>query len=288
VSNFALYLTPLSAARLTAHHNRGVGYAGELVGTRVARLLQQYWGGPSKVDAGHRALAADYSYNTRFMLDVLQEIQETERGLVYTTAAGMVRFEDSVARYVFSPNPLWVFGENPPGASPAEYPYSDIAEVLDPTYTFTQANLTRPGNQSFGPLPNPLPTNPPYGQRVLTQEVQVTTDFDLTQAGVFYLKRYGTPVVRVETLVLNAAANPALWPVVLSLEISQQITVKRRTTAGLTTTANYYIEQINHAIDIDRGEWSVTLQCSPVFNTGAWILGDSTYGVLGTTTIPVY
>jgi hypothetical protein len=130
--------------------------------------------------------------------------------------------------------------------------------------------------------------NPPTGQRILSQQVQVNNDFDLTQASAFYLKRYGAPVVRVETLTLNPAANPALWPVVLSLEISQRITVIRRTSPGLTTNTDYYIEQINHKIDAESSTWTVDLQCSPVFNNSGWVLGDSTYGVLGSTTIPIY
>lgn len=292
VANMACYPYALSNAQLANHYNMGTGYLGELPGARVARFLGQYWGGPTNVAAGKRQLAPDNAsgsdYNARFVLDVLQEIQETERGLVYASAAGVVTFEDSTTRYTSNLTSKWVFGENPPGASPVEYPYSALEEGFDPTYTFSQTNLTRPGNSSFAPLPNPLPTNPPYGQRVLSQQVQVNTDFDLVQASTFYLKRYGAPTIRVEKLTLNPAGNPALWPVILSLEISQRITVKRRTSAGLTTSADYYIEQISHNIDGDAGTWTVDLQCSPVFNNSAWILGDSTYGVLGSTTIPVY
>jgi len=288
VANWACYPAPLTNAQMLAHYNRGAGYINEVSGARVARLLASYWpGGATSVAAGKRQMAPDYGYNTRFVLDVLQEIQETERGLVYASAAGVLVFEDSVSRYS-SQTSLWVFGENPAGASPTEHPYSVLEEAFDPTYTFSQTNLTRPGNAAFAPLPSPLPTDPPYGQRVLSQQVQVNTDFDLTQASVFYLSRYGAPTVRIDTLTLNASANPALWPVVLSLEISQRITVTRRTSAGLTTTKDYYIEQIGHAINADAGTWTVTLQCSPVFNSTAWILGDATYGVLGTTTIPVY
>jgi hypothetical protein len=74
---------------------------------------------------------------------------------------------------------------------------------------------------------------------------------------------------------------------VLSLEISQRITVKRRTPA-LTTSADYYVEAINHKIHGDAGTWTVELQLSPVFVPSAWVLGHATYGVLGTTTIPIY
>jgi hypothetical protein len=287
VANWACYPTPLTNAQLLSHYNRGAGYINEVSGARVARLLAQYWSGATAVAAGKRQMAPDYSYNSRFVLDVLQEIQETERGLVYASAAGVVVFEDSVSRYK-TQTALWVFGENPAGASPAEYPYLALEEAYDPTYTFSQTNLTRPANSAFGPLPHPLPTNPAYGQRVLSQQVQVNTDFDLTQASIFYLSRYGAPVVRVDTLTLDPSSNPALWPVVLSLEISQRVTVKRRTSAGLTTTADYYIEQIGHHIDGAAGTWTVSLQCSPVFNSTGWILGDATYGVLGTTTVPVF
>ena len=288
VANLACYPTALSDAQILSHYNRGSGFIDEVSGARVLRLLTQYWQGPMTVAAGKRAMAPDFTYSTRFLLDVIQEIQETERGLVYASASGSVVFEDSATRYVSNPTSKWIFGENPPGASPAEYPYSELGETLDPTYTFSQTNLTRPDNTSFQPLPNPLPTNPPYGQRVLTQEVQVNTDYDLYQASAFYLARYAKPRLRIEKLTLNPAANPALWPVVLSLEISQRITVTRRTSAGLTTSADYYVEQINHNIDIESSTWTVELQCSPVFVSQAWVLGDATYGVLGVSTAPVY
>jgi len=130
-------------------------------------------------------------------------------------------------------------------------------------------------------------TQADVGQRVLTQTVQCLTDFDLGQAATFYLARYAAPKTRVEKVTLRPSANPALWPVVLGLEVSQRVTVKRRSQA-LTTTADYYVEQVSHKVDADRGEWTVDLQLSPVFVAQAWVLGDAAYGVLGTTTVPVY
>jgi hypothetical protein len=288
VANMATYNYALSDTQLRNHYNRGAGNKGEISGTRVLRLLEQYWSNTVIVDPGFRAMAEDYGYATRFVLDVLQEIQETERGLIYVDRSGIVRFDDSTSRYVNFPASTVTFGENPAGASPVEYPYQDLQLDFDPTYTFSQTNLTRPDNSNFQPLPNPLPSNPPYGQRILSQEVQVNTDFDLEQISAFYLQRYGAPVVRVDTLTVNLAANPAMFGVVLGLEIGQRITVKRRTSAGLTTSNDYYVEQISHNIDADTSTWTVTLQCSPVFNNNAWVLGDATNGVLGTTTIPVY
>ncbi|MGH7743618.1 MAG: hypothetical protein ACREQ5_02180 [Candidatus Dormibacteria bacterium] len=285
VANWAAYPFVLSQAQITAHYQRGIGYQGEVSGTRVSRLLTKYWGGPMNIAAGKRQLAPDYTYDTRFMLDVLQEIQETERGLIYADRAGTVVFEDSGSRYS-NQTALWIFGENPTGAASNEYPYSEYKGDYDPTYTFSQTNLSRPGNSTFPPQINSQAATD-YGQRILTQTVQVNTDFDLMQASTFYLARYALPKVRIETLTLNPAGNSALWSVILGLEISQRDTVKRRA-GGLTTSNDYYIEQINHKINADSGEWTVDLQCSPVFVPTAWVLGDPVYGVLGSTTVPIY
>lgn len=292
----ALFSSVLTAAQLVAHYQRGVGYITELSGARVLRLLAQYWAGGWSVASGAAQMAPDFSYDTRstsgagqgqqrVMLDVLQEIQETERGLVYVSAGGSVVFEDRLTRYR-NQSPLWVFGENPAGANPVEWPYQDVKFDHDPTYTFSQANLSSYSNNAFPAITN-QGTQAKYGQRILTQTVQVNQDFDLTQAGIFYLQRYGTPKTRVSSLVLKPSANPALWPVILSLEISQRVTVRRRT-PNLTTSGDYYVEKISHRVDSESSDWQTELQLSPVFNPVAWVCGDSTYGVLGTSTIPVY
>jgi hypothetical protein len=267
-----------------------VGYSGEISGARVTRLLTQYWAGDTSVAAGYLAMSDDLSYDptqdgsqSRMVLDVMQEIQESERGLFYAQADGTVVFEDRTSRYTQGQTSMGVFGENTAGG---EYPYVEYEDDVDPTYTFSQANLTRPGNGNFAPIVNAT-TAARYGQRGLTQTVQCLTDFDLTQTGLFYTNRYSNPPKRIARLVLNPAAYPLLWPVVLGLELSQRWTVKRRN-AGLTTSHDYYIEKISHRGDSDSFTWLVELQMSPVFNTSAWVLGDATYGILGTTTTPVY
>jgi hypothetical protein len=285
VCNWSYYTRDIGSTVRQNHYNRGVGYINELSGVRVRRLLNQYWGGPTSIANGYLKMAPDFSYNGRTMLDVLQEIQESERGLLYVDRNGTVVFEDRTSRYQ-NQVPVAVFGENPPGASPAEFPYIEYAADFDPTYTFTQANLSRPANDNFAPVVNAT-SQAKYGQRILTQTVQCNTDFDLAQAATFYLNRYADPKVRISTLTLSPASNPDLWPVVLGLEISQRVTVKRRT-AALTTSNDYYVEQIHHKADAETGDWTVTLQLSPVFVNTAWVLGSAAYGVLGTETVPVY
>lgn len=292
IARFAVYNYDIGATRRAAHYQRGIGYQGELSGARVARLLGVYWGGTTSVAAGFIGMAPDFSYDptqdgsqSRGMLDVLQEIQATEGGqsLIFAAKDGTVTFHDRTSRYVAGQTSLWTFGENPSGG---EFPYSAFADDVDPTYTFSQANLSRPSNSQFAPVVNAT-TEAAYGQRTLTQQMQVNYDFDLIQGGIFYDARYSKPAKRITKMLLRPCANPSLWPVVGSLELSQRITAKRRN-AGLTISRDYYIEKITHRGNAEQSTWEVELQLSPVFITSAWVLGDSTFGILGTSTTPVY
>lgn len=278
VARVGVYGRDIGSGNRRNHYQRGVGYINEMSGIRVHRLLSQYWGGPTNVANGYLKMAPDFDYNNRTMLDVIQEIQESERGLLYVNRQGTVVFEDRSSRYT-NQVPLAVFGEN-------DSPYSEYDSDFDPTYTFSQANLSRPGNSAFAPVVNATSTTK-YGQRILTQTLQCNTDFDLTQAATFYLHRYADPKVRVTTLRFNMAANPALFSVILPLDVSSRVTVKRKT-AALSTTNDYYVEQIHHTVDSESGDWMVDLQLSPVFVNTAWVLGDNTYGILGNGTAPVY
>lgn len=282
VCNWAFYSHDIGSTLRNNHYKRGSGNIAELSGARVQRLINQYWNAANIVANGFLQMAADFDYNTRTLLEVIQEIQESERGLAYINKDGTFIFEDRTSRYS-NQTALWTFGENAAGG---EFPYIDIDYDYDPTYCFSQANLSRPLNSNFAPMVNST-AQANFGQRILSQTVQVNTDFDLTQAGIFYLARYAAPITRVSKLTLDPSSNPALWPVVLSLDISQRVTVKRRSDY-LTVAGDYYVEQIEHHIDAEAGTWTVDLQLSPVFVPQAWVLGDSTYGVLGTTTVPIY
>jgi hypothetical protein len=121
-------------------------------------------------------------------------------------------------------------------------------------------------------------------------------DWDVGQAGAFYTQRYAKPAgapgtgvpPRISMFTLDPASNPKLFTAVLSLDIGDRVTVKRRTSAQVTISGDYYVEQINPQIDSEASTWTVGYQLSPVFVPQAWILGDATKSVLGSTTYPVY
>lgn len=297
IANIAFYPAVLSDARLLAHYNRGIGYLGEVSGARVARLLGAYWSATNYSAApGIIQLAPDFNYDpvgspqsARTMLDVLQEISTTENGFIWANVAGKVIWEDRSTR-VAQQTAIATLGQ---GAG--QIHYEDIEYDYDATYVYSQVNLTRPDNSNYAPQVNNT-SLANYGQRILSATLQVNSDYDLGQAALFYLARYAVPGgapgtsagPRIRKLVLNPAADPTMWTFVLGLDLSQRITVAFKTSTGLLVSYDYYVENIAESHDPAQGAHTVELQVSPVFVPTAGILGDATYGVLGSTTYVVY
>lgn len=294
-ANCALYTFPLSSAQVAAHYQRGVGYLGEKSGARALRLLTQYWSTNVVTDTGVTSMATDFSYNGRAMLDVLQEIADSEGGLVWADASGRVHQDSRETRYVAatSATAQFVFGENTAGG---ELPYETVAYDYDPTYVYSQANITSGGTGTQLPPVINATSQTAYGQRIISKTLQTANDWDAGQAAQFYVQRYAKPAGAVGTgvppritgMTINPSSNPNLWQAALSLDIGWRVTVKRRTSAGVTISGDYYVEQVNHSVNGDAATWTVTYQLSPVFVSQPWILGDATKGVLGSTTVCVY
>jgi hypothetical protein len=292
-ANVALYNFALSPAQIAAHYQRGIGYLGEKSGVRALRLLTQYWSTNVITDTGVTSMATDFSYNGRSMLDVLQEIADTEAGLVWVDTGGFVHQDSRETRYTAatSTTSQFTFGENVAGG---ELPYTDLKYDYDPTYVYSQANFTAGGSGTQLPPVINATTQAAVGQRVLPKTLQMAVDWDVLEAAKFYVARYAKPAgapgtgtaPRIAGMTIDPSSNPALWSAALALDVGWRVTVKRRTAAGVTISGDYFIEQVNHSNNGDK--WTVQYQLSPVFVPQAWVLGDATKGVLGTTTVCVY
>jgi len=292
-ANVALYNFALSSAQITAHYQRGIGYLGEKSGARALRLLTQFWSSNVVTDTGVTSMADDFSYNGRAMLDVLQEIADTEAGLVWADAAGLVHQDSRETRYIAatSTTSQFTFGEN---AVSGELPYTDLKYDYDPTYVYSQANFTAGGSGTVLPPVVNATTQAAVGQRVLPKTLQMAVDWDVQQAAQFYVQRYAKPAgapgtgvpPRIAGMTIDPSSNPDLWTAALTLDIGYRVTVKRRTAAGVTISGDYYIEKVDH--NNTGKKWTVNFQLSPVFVPQAWVLGDATKGVLGSTTVCVY
>lgn len=310
LANWALYSYPLTVKQQLAHYNRGIGYLGETDMARCLRLLDQYWSPATLVGTPQATMSADFYYYTNqvatisttastppSLLQDLQDITATGDGFLWVDAYGIVHVDSRETRYTAtqSATSQFTFSDNPTDIAGGALVYEDVQYDYDPTYVYSQAQLTVDGTNDVVTVTNATSaTN--YGQRILSKTMYMPDDWQVLQAADFYTARYATPAgapgsttaYRINSLRINPATNPALWQAALSLDVDDRITVTKKTAAGTVITGDYYIEQVKPTAVVATAEWTVTYQLSPVWNKQAWVLGDSTNGVLGTTTTVVY
>lgn len=185
---------------------------------------------------------------------------------------------------------------HPPATSPTywqlvEYPYgANIVYDNDPTYIYNIAQVTRQGG-IVAVAANQNSINA-YFQRPAPQlNLNLAYDADAINRANWIVNVYGgmsianptqpAPLSRIETLTLDAASNPALWPFVLGADMGQRITVNRRPLPGTTYTQDFFIEKVNHVAQRNSTTpWLLTLQVTPAALAQVWILEDPVAGAI--------
>lgn len=235
----------------------------ETSGNRYSRILSWAgYAGASSVDTGQTAdMGPATDVSGVDALTALQSVVDTENGRHFVGADGTITFQ-SRKRIFQSVTPTWNFGEGPPVGSAGEIPYIDIAFDYDTTRIANFIQVTQVStNQVFNAIDATSQTA--YGVRNLTRNNQSSDPEEVRSAAYYYLSRYKDPHMRIQTIKIDAAANPGLFPSVLAFELGQSVQITRRSVTGATTIVTTgFIEQITHNGD-DKGMWQVELQITP-------------------------
>ena len=128
-----------------------------------------------------------------------------------------------------------------------------------------------------------------YLRRTLTRAVGLLTDTEAADQATYLLSLYKDPQYRLTQMTLKPTSD-AHWVQMLGRELSDHVTVKRHPPPVGSTVISQecFVEAIEHRAA--PGVWETTwLLSTPAYTAiDWWILGDSTYGVLGTTTKLIY
>jgi len=273
VAKWATYPRHFTWDEVIAHYQQGIGHAGEYTSVRVGRYLSAFWGGNWSYD-GMSHVGSDYDNEGRSVIDALNTLSDAEDCAAFFDGSGSYRFQgrDYRSRAV---TPRFAFGENVAGG---DLPYTGVGFDYDPTYLYSTVSVTSQGVVSTA-------TNNSIYRQTLSQTLPYSDVWQGTQAAIAKATRYGVARQRVSSITLDPTAYPVLWPVCLGIEVSDLVSVARSTAAGVFTH-QYYVEQVKHTWS--GAAWVTTLQLSPAVQVGAWILGDATQGVLGSTTKVVF
>jgi hypothetical protein len=292
-AHIALFNRALSAGEITDLANAGQGYSGETSGQRVARYLSYRWNGLTAIDTGQSVMGVSPLTDGTAALAAIQSGPvTTENGNFWPDSRGYTTFSSRTRQYLTTTS-SYTFGENVAGG---EYPYQEGAVFgFDPQLLYDTVSIT---NQPTGP--NVTVTDPAAVDAFFPQNyrraLNVQDPNEVYDAANYVLNQYGQPRQRVASIVLNPMAYPALWPVVLGIEVGVRVTVKRRPKAansgtGFTMSQDYFILNISHDrinLDPEQEQWETTLLLAPVDLYQVGILNDSTYGLLDSTMVLAY
>jgi hypothetical protein len=262
-------------------------FAGDSTSARYSRILSYAgWTGPKSVQTGLTTSMGAADFAGQDALSALQGVVDTEGGIHYVDAGGIVTFRARSARY----NALtaqYVFGER---ADLGEYPYEDCKLDFDPTHLSNSIKVTQKGTGQVFAAQDQT-SIAAYFPRPLARTINTSSAAECQDAANYLLSRYKQPVTRINSLKLHPSAQPALWPVLLGMELGTRVQIMRRPPNLPAIQLDAFVESINWQMD-DKGEAVVSLQCSPVDLTpyglfAAWHTTLKTSVASGVTSIVV-
>lgn len=288
----AIWQRALSPAEVAGLYTGGTGNPGEPVGTRIARhIASGGYAGPLRISTGTTTLGPPTFQGTTDLLTDSTGNSAVDLGTFWAAPDGAVVFEGRSDRF------LRLSSQTTISQTQNQY-LPDIQLSTDDQYLYVDVQVTRNGSGGtrYGGSQAAIAA---ARLRFFGQPFSLSGDLaDDGQAQtladwIFYT--HNSAVQRVSAVTLDMASNPGLWALGLSAEIGQRWTFALSTPAanggaGLTNSFDAFVEQVGFpSFDADTGEATIVLWLSAIGagtpqNQQPWILGDSTWGVLGSTT----
>ncbi|MFJ2399863.1 hypothetical protein ACIOUE_01065 [Streptomyces xanthochromogenes] len=260
-------------------------FAGDSSDARYARILKYAgWTASTSIQTGLTTSMGAAAFGGQDALSALQAVVDTENGSHFVDRTGAIVFKARSARYN-ALTPAYVFGENS-----GEYPYEDVTLDYDPTRLANQVTVTQQAtSQTFAAQDTASISQ--YFPRTMARTVNSSNAAECQDAANYLLSRYRQPAVRVSSIKFHPSAYPALWPVLLGLELGTRVRVMRRPFGAPAIAIDCFVESIQWDLSDQNDAWC-TLQCSPVDLTpygpfAAWHTTLKTSVASGVTSITI-
>ena len=268
----------LSDTRVLAHADAGLnGFAGETAAARLARYAG-YAGIPTaeqSFETGDVPSLAHIDTTGKKPLACMREVETTEAGVLFDAGDGTLKFHDRSHRYAAAS----AFSTS---LSPVVVP---LAPILDDQQLVN--DMTATGSTGVSGRVTDQTSLDAYGRYDESLDI-ATSDVDEPQrAASWRVGRYAEPLTRIPAVEIHLnKASVALTDSVLAAEVGTKFTLTGLPSNAPASTAVLFVEGEEEYIDATEHRVVLKTSAAEVFDV--WILGDSTYGVLGSTTRLAY
>ena len=251
-------------------------------GTRIAAILARSevaWPVTLEaIDTGQQTLQADTVTQDVDVLSYLQLVEQSEPGSLFISKDGFVTFKD---RNTAAVTAAVTFADDGTGIA-----FTNVQVVYGTEQLYNRVSLTRLGG-TVQTATNAT-SIAEYGIAALDEQgLLMVNDTDTGYIASYLVGRYANPELRFEEVTVEMAGlSVADQNLVLGLELSNVVTVKFTPNAvGAQISSKCMIIGLAHDIRIDSHK--VTIRLAQTDGKVAFVLNDTTFGVLDVNTLGI-
>lgn len=278
----AYYHSLLTTAQINTHYQLGsAGFVVADSGARTATVLEELGGLPSGLvncDTGAvQVQGATSLLSQTTVAAYLQQVVNTERGILYQDGTGVLQFKsrNHVYANAHSTTSQLTFTYDGTGS----YFYSQgLVPAEDDNNLWNDINVSRQSGVNQNAIDSTSVTK--YGRRSLTGYTSLLFEHDSDAAdlagGLLY--QYKNPAPRVRAIKTSTLSNGMTGLAkILALNLLDRVTVIWKPIDASTVPFNQQslVEQVTHTIQ--PGQWDTTLAVTPIgtevfglWNSGLW------------------
>lgn len=278
VAQAAVFAPIPSAARIAIYFAAGLtGFAGERSDQRVTRLAVYGGVAAGDITIAENGLSTMAAQDTtgKTSLALIQEVMDTEGGLVVMTGLGKLLFQGRAHRYNQAVAFTLAAGQYGP----------EVGLVLDDFGVLNDLTVSREGGTTARAVNATSITE--YGVYAEARTLITTSDAEVVDTAQWVVNNYGLPLARWPSIPVDMYAQlGALAATVLGSEVGDRFTLTGLPSTAPASSVSLNIEGYTETFGLD--EYTITINASPAAQSQAWVLEDTTNGVLDTTTRLAY
>ncbi|MFE7444564.1 hypothetical protein ACFU7X_29415 [Streptomyces chartreusis] len=278
ISHVALYVRSVTTGDLTPHYTTGTtGHAGESASARMSRLAS-YAGLAVTTQGTVFDAVASQAELGRSALEHMRDIARTESGKLFTsrTTGTPLVFQSRDLRY------------NPVAALSLEYAdleTGDFEFAYDDQKMVNSVTASRPGGATQRVISQA--SIDAYGEKPQPLDLLKNTDNAVADAANWLISRYADPPPEVRQIPIEAFSMPlATYRALLDADVSTVLALTGLPDQALASTATAIVE--GYAEHIGLNQHRLSFQTSRAVTDTVWVLDDTTYSVLDSTTRLAY
>lgn len=252
-------------------------FSQQLSSARVTAILDAInWPAADRTIATGQSTVPAVTLTNVSALEHLQSIERAEGGRLFMGRDGKVNFQD---RYFSLAVPN--FGGRTWADDGTAMTYRDITLPFSESLIINDARLTRTGGTEQVAT-SAASKNTNFIRSFVDGAVQLVTDNAVLDYAGELVGRYANAVRRIENLQDNAMQH-GRWDQLLTRELRDRVLIVKTLMGATKMSQDSFLEGIAHTWI--PGEWRTSLAVSPAFAEARWILDDTAFSLLDSTTM---